>query len=45
MVDLRACITAVLLFGISSLYQKQKKKKISPVLLISISALLGILIF
>lgn len=45
MVDLRSCITAVLLFGISSLYQKQKKKKISPVLLISISALLGILIF
>ena len=45
LVDLRACITAVLLFGISALYQKQKKKKISPVLLISISALLGILIF
>ena len=44
-IDLRSCVMAVLLFAISSLYQKQKQKKISPILLISISALLGILIF
>lgn len=44
-VDLRSCITAILLFGISFLYQKRKMKKISPILLIFISALLGILIF
>lgn len=43
-VDLRACLTAVLLFGISLLYQKLKRKKISPILLIICSAFLGILI-
>lgn len=45
LVDLRSCTTAALLLGISALYQKRKKKKISPILLIAISALLGILIF
>ena len=44
-VDLRSCATAILLFGTGSLYQKWKKKKISPILLIAISAVLGILIF
>jgi len=42
--DLQACIVAVLLFGISVFYQKWKKKKISPILLIVLSAILGIFI-
>ena len=43
-VDLRSCIVAVLLFGISAFDQRQKKKKLSPILLIALSAVLGILI-
>lgn len=42
--DLRAASVAVLLFGISQLYQKRQKKTLSPILLIIFSALLGILI-
>ena len=43
-VDLRACFVAALLFGVSLLYRNLRKKKISPISLIVLSALLGILI-
>lgn len=43
-VDLRASSVAILLFAVSFLYQKLRKKKLSPISLISLSALLGILI-
>ena len=44
-VDFRAVSVAVLLFAVSLLYRKLRKKKLSPILLIALSALLGILIY
>lgn len=44
-VNVRAVIIAVLLFAASKVHQKLKKQNISPILLIVLSALLGILIF
>ena len=44
-VNVRAVIIAVLLFAASIAHQKLKKQNISPILLIVLSALLGILIF
>ena len=43
-VDFRAVFVAVLLFSTSLLYRKLKKKNLSPIWLIALSALLGILI-
>ena len=43
-VDLRGICVAALLFAVSLLYQKWRGKKVSPILLIALSALLGILI-
>ena len=43
--DLRAIVTAVLLFGIKLAYPRITKKKLSPILLIVFSAILGIVIF
>ena len=44
-VDLQACFIAALLLGISTLYRNWKKKKISPILLIFLAALLGIVLY
>ena len=43
--DLRAMATAALLFGAKLVYSRAAKKSLSPILLIVISALLGVVIF
>jgi TctA family transporter len=44
-IDITALIILALLFGISYGYSKWKKKNISPVILVLISAVLGILFY
>ena len=43
--DLRAIVTAVLLFGAKLAYPRITKKKLSPILLIMISAILGVVVY
>ena len=43
--DLRAIVTAVLLLSAKAVYQHGAKKKLSPILLIVISAILGVMVF
>lgn len=44
-VNLRSVVIVAALFAIVPLYQKVRKKKLSPIMLIVISAILGILLF
>ena len=44
-IDLRSLCITILLFGVMYIYRKIKHRKISPVLLIFISALLGMFIY
>lgn len=43
--DLRSCFLWIVLAALLILYQKQKKQELSPILLIVISAALGVVIF
>jgi chromate transporter len=44
-VDISALLITALLFAVIFLYEKLKKKKISPIMLIVVSALLGMLLY
>ena len=44
-VSIRAVIVTAVLFGVKFVYRHLKKKKMSPIMLIMISALIGMMVY